>query len=190
MRLPVPPWSPMVLLLLACVGKSADSVQDSPTDTDTDSDSDTDTDDTSTGRLATEDRLGSGTVGADVYSGTETWSLVAEDGSGGTDLCRLSYALTSTAGRSDCSDCAWAYDLVVSATALVDEGSPGCAATLGDPAALDGTTLAYGYAPSYFGHAQVLMAWDGAAWQAVTFGDMDDTTGAFSYDWEVGYRTY
>ncbi len=54
---------------------------------------------------------------------------------------------------------------------------------------LEGSVVPYGYVPEYYGHAQVLMAYDGAAWYAASFaslGKKDD----FSYDWEVGYISY
>jgi hypothetical protein len=52
-------------------------------------------------------------------------------------------------------------------------------------------TLSYGYAPEYFGHAQMLMMdLGGGDWEAVTFASFDDATGAFSYDRSDGTFTY
>ncbi len=184
-----------MLLLLACdsaVCETGTHACDTVTRGDSGADSgDTGGDsgvDSGTARSGAESRYGSGLVG-EGYDGVEEWALVADNGTG-ADVCRLDFSLGSSTARTDCADCSWAYDLVVSGTTVVDEDATGCAATLADPATFDGTVVSYGYAPNYFGHAQVLMVYESGAWNAVSFGGMDDTTGEFSYQWDVGYRAY
>lgn len=180
------------LWLLAVGGcKHADT---GDTDTDTDlADSDTDVVDTDVPRSGAEGQSGTGTMDGGSYLGVEEWYFVGADGYG-ADICRIGYTLTSTDPRTDCADCSWAYDLVLSDAHVIDETDPGCEAVLAiDPVAvsdLDGKVVSYGYAPSYFGHAKMLMMDLGNGWTAVTFAAFDDTTGAFEYDWEAGYREY
>ncbi len=142
---------------------------------------------------AAEGRIGAATVVDSAYAGSETWYLVADSGSGAT-LCEIQLTLTSAAARTDCTDCAWAFDLEISdAAVLTDEGGA-CAAVLGydadTVADLNGSTVSYGYAPEYYGHAQVLMVESEAGWQAQSFAAHDEATGLFTYDWEIGYREY
>ncbi len=180
--------------LTACTGGSDTSQVDdsSSADTDTDTDADTDTD-TGTGRSGEEGQLGLGTMSGADYIGYEEWYFVADDGDG-ADVCRIRYTLTSVAPRADCSECSWAYDLIRSEAQVLTESDPGCLPVLGYDGTtvgdLDGTTVSFGYAPSYYGHAQVLMVETGGVWDAATFAAFDETTGEFTYDWEEGYHEY
>jgi hypothetical protein len=173
---------------------TVDDSGDADTDTDADSDTDSDTDtDTGTGRSGEEGQLGVGTMSGAQYVGYEEWYFAADEGAG-ADVCRIRYTLTSTAPLADCAECSWAYDMVLSVAQVLGESDPGCLPVLGYDSAtvgsLDGTTVSYGYSPSYYGHAQVLMIQTDGVWDAATFATFDDATGEFTYDWEKGYREY
>lgn len=135
-----------------------------------------------TGFLA---RSGVGTATLDTLDGTEEWALLDEDD---VDICRVSSVATSTGTRSDCGQCAWAQDLVLSATVEVTAGT--CAAAGIDPADFDGLTRSYGYVPDYYGHAQVIMEDAGAGWDAQGYATWDEATGTFAWyidDGEISY---
>ena len=130
-------------------------------------------------------RSGVGTATLDTLDGTEEWALLDEDD---VDLCRLSSVATSTGTRSDCAQCAWAQDLVLSGTVEVSAGT--CAALGVDPADFDGLTRSYGYVPDYYGHAQVIMEDAGGGWDAQGYATWDEATGAFAWyidDGEISY---
>ncbi len=169
-----------MILLFACIGEGepVDSVPDEA-DTDTDTDADTDA-----GNSALTGRLGESLVDTD-YLGTETLYFVADEGAG-EDLCRVSYTMTSTGARTDCSDCEWAFDLVLSDP--VAETDVGCSDLDVDPAALDGTTVSYGYTSEYVGHGKVLFVEQDAVWTAVSFATYEAPN--FDYDWESGFVEY
>lgn len=139
-------------------------------------------DDHGTGFLS---RSGAGTATLDSLDGTEEWALVDEDD---VDLCRVSSVATSTGTRSDCPLCAWAQDLVLSATVEVTAGT--CAAAGISPGDFDGITRSYGYVPDYYGHAQVIMEDVGGGWDAQGYATWDEATGAFAWfidDGEISY---
>jgi hypothetical protein len=54
----------------------------------------------------------------------------------------------------------------------------------------DGMSRSYGYDPDFVGHAQILMVWDGAYWQAVSYADWDDGARTIDYDWVDGPYAY
>lgn len=171
-------------------GETADTTDTGETADTTDT---TDTGDSGTTGSGLVGRIGTATADASSYDGTEEWYLISEDGKG-EDVCRIRTTLTNVgAPRTDCADCLWAHDLVVSAPEIIAESGPGCAvfgydaSTIGD---LDGTTVSYGYIPEYYGHAQVLAVDDGTRWNVVTFAAWDDATSAFSYDWQDGIQEY
>ncbi|MDP6933132.1 MAG: hypothetical protein QGG40_09455, partial [Myxococcota bacterium] len=131
--------------------------------------------------------------GPDTYQVTEQWYFTAEEGEG-EDICRVSYTVTSTDSRSDCELCDWAFDLVISDPEVLVDTDVGCEATVGvdsdDVAALDGTTVSYGYTAEYFGHAEVLFVEVDGAWTAVSNAVWDPSTGTFTYDWQDAYVAY
>lgn len=183
---------PLPLLTLL----SLPACSDEPVDLDDSGDSGAPVDSGDSGgeeRLGAGGRLGAATANADGYVGTEDWYFIADRGEG-EELCRVQLSLASTAARADCADCAWAWDLEVTDAALLVEAAPGCTPTLGldsaDLSGLVGQTVSYGYAPDYFGHAQVLMVATGGAWAAATFATWDEDSGAFAYDWETGFYAY
>lgn len=143
-------------------------------------------------RLAVEHRFGIATVLDGVFSGTETWTLVSDDDDGLT-LCLITYSLLSSVARADCTDCSWAFDLIVGDAAIAEETDGACSILGYDDTtvySLNGTVLPYGYAPDYYGHAQVLMTDRGTGWAAATFASYDETTGEFTYDWELGSHSW
>ena len=193
------------LFAIACESEDADdtaSTAEGDTDTDTDSDADADTDadadadtdaDTDAG-VALEQYEGLATAGTSGYAGSEDLVYVDEKGAG-AELCRVQYDVVhSGKPRSDCPDCDWAWDVVVSNTALVSESGVGCESGFGlDTAtitALDGTTVGLGFNSDYYGHAAVLLRDDGSGWNAVAFATWDSHTQAFSYTWQAGYVKY
>ena len=113
----------------------------------------------------------------------------------GAELCRIQYDVDDSGkARGDCSNCEWAWDVVISNAALISESGVGCETGfgLGSAAisALDGTTLGLGYDADYYGHAAVLMRDDGSGWTAVAFATWDAHTQSFSYTWQTGYLKY
>lgn len=189
----------MLNLLLACTASpdaadpSSDTGQgDTVDDTGGDSGGDTggDTDTGSAALQALSGLRGTATVGA-AYAGEETRYVIADRGEG-EPLCQLAYALTSTATREDCEGagaaCDWAFDLVVSGATVEAEAEPGCAAFGLEVAALEGSTVGYGFVADYHGHTSVLMVDIAGAWTATSFADF--AGGAFSYDWELGLVDY
>ena len=135
---------------------------------------------------------GQATADAVGYAGHEELYLIG-DGGAGDDLCRIRYELTRVAPREDCEPCEWAFDLVASAPEVVAESGPGCTALGYDAAglaALDGALREYGFTFEYIGHAAVLMVHGDGGWEAVSFATWSPETGAFSYDWDVGYEEY
>jgi hypothetical protein len=172
----------------------ADADADADSDADADADSDADTD------LALLGQSGAAVGGADGYSGTEDWYLVADEGSG-VDICRIRYSLEATAARPDCPDdghagCIWGWDVIRSGAAIVAESGVGCEDGLGlDAAAVDalnGTSLGIGFNPDYYGHAAVLLRdeHDGHGWFVAAFATWDEKTEAFSYTWDQGLVEY
>ncbi len=137
--------------------------------------------------------IGEATAGPDGYTGTEDWVFIGDDGEG-EEFCRIRTTLSVAAVRDDCEDCDWAYDLVRGDAEVLTDTGPGCLALAGYDATtvsdLDGTTVAYGYSPDYFGHAEVLMGVVDGAWTALAFATWDEATGAFSYEREAGYFEY
>jgi len=101
--------------------------------------------------------------------------------------------VTSTAPRTDCPDCDWAYD-VVYGDVSVDVDTDGICDTIGWDAAArtawSGSTNAYGFIADYFGHAPVLMMEIKGKWGPVDFASWDETSGDFSYSWETGEHSY
>jgi hypothetical protein len=139
-------------------------------------------------------RVGAGVYTGDGYSGTEELALVAEEG-WGADVCRVGMSLTSTASRTDCDECAWAFDLVVSDAQVLTDDDPDCLHLLGldldDVSALDGATVSYGFQEEFIGHAAVLMTDRGSGlWEPLAYVVYDEETGEFTYDWEDGCVSY
>lgn len=174
-------------------GDSADTADSGDSGDTADSGDSADTGDSGTGQSGMVGHLGMATADTTSYSGTEEWYLIADDGEG-DDVCRIRTTLTNVGQpRTDCADCLWAYDLVVSAPEIVAESGPGCtvfgydATNIND---LNGTMVSYGYNPDYYGHAQVLATFDGSEWRVVTFAAWDEATGALTYDWQDGIQDY
>ena len=150
--------------------------------------------DTGPSRYGLLGRSGTAVVGEDSYSGTEELYFTSEYGEG-DDLCRIRYSLSYVATRTDCDDCEWAFDLVLTDPELVTEvGKPDCLSTVGvDSSALDtlnNTTVSYGYNPDYIGHVQVLFVETDSGWVPADHCSWDASAGALSYDWKDGYHTY
>jgi len=160
-------------------------------DDDTAADDDTAGDDDTEDAVALAGRYGQALADESGYDGVEELYWIADAGAG-EDLCRVRYELRSTGEiRTDCDDCAWAFDMVLDQVAVVAESGPGCAGMGLDVGALgDGLHDAYGYAPDYFGHAQILMADAGSGWNAATFASWDEASLSFEYDWEQGHQSY
>jgi hypothetical protein len=158
-----------------------------------DDDSASGDDDDTTGRLGLLGRLGSATVDAAGYGGTEEQYLIADQGAG-ADVCRIRSQVTSTAPRDDCAECDWAWDLTTSATAIVAQSDVGCSGTLGvdetTVSQLDGRTLSYGYVDEYFGHASVMLVDDQGTWVVVSSARYDAGISLFEYDWEDATISY
>ncbi len=168
-----------------------DAGDDDSGDDDTASDDDAGDDDSGggTGMLG---YYGSATADADGYDGIEELYLIADKGMG-EDLCRIRYEVDATAPRDDCADCMWAHDVVFEDPEVIVDVAGACAAIGYDAAAvaaLSGTTRSQGYAEEYFGHADVIMVFDGGTWSVVSFATWDHGSHLFEYDWEVGYESY
>lgn len=121
----------------------------------------------------------------DAYRGVEA-RVVLADGGLGDAVCRIEYAVESTAERADCADCLWAYDVTFGAATVVE--ASGCADAgidVGDT--WEGTTRAYGVALDYLGHSHALMMESGGTWAPMAFASWDEATGVFGYRWEQGY---
>lgn len=176
------------LMFLTACGEKEDTSVETETDTDTDTDSDTDTD-TNITKEALEGRYGTATVELDSYLGEEEWFFIGEDDE---EFCRISYTLTSTGTRTDCEDagyfCSWAFDLVISEAALINDN--GCADFgVPDVSTLNGTTLSYGFIDDYFGHAATLMVGSpDTLFQPEAFGLWEEPK--FLYEWDVAYHEY
>ena len=144
------------------------------------------TDDGGSGMQGLAGKAGDATVLSGSFSGLEDRYLIGDEGNG-VDICRISTTLTSTAERTDCDDCAWAFDLTVSNAAVAAESGPGCPT---DGSELNGTTISYGYIPEYLGHANVLAVDTGNGWAPVDNATYDAKSGFFTYDWQDGYVSY
>ncbi len=167
---------------------------DSADDDDTgDDDSAADDDDDTAGRQGLMGYAGQATVDAQGYAGTEELYFLADEGFGAT-LCRIGYDLVSTAVREDCDGCSWAFDLVTSDAAILEESGEGCAGTVGVGAAdvdtLNDQVVGYGYYVEYMGHADVLMIDGPKGFAAAAYADWDEETGLFTYDREDGLYPY
>jgi hypothetical protein len=166
-----------------------DTDSDTDTDTDTDSDSDTDTDtavETQTGLLTWN---GAATVDGD-YVGTEQVLLLGDYGLGET-ACQVDYDVISTAPRSDCSECVWAYDVELGPPTVVVPDH--CVEAGYDPetiAAIGGTTRSYGLALDFMGHGNALMMYADGHWAAVALVDWNEGTASMNYEWAQGYLDY
>lgn len=128
------------------------------------------------------------------YSGSESVYLTADKGDGDV-LCEVHYDLASVAVRDDCQElgyvCTWAFDLRVSnVTVTVDAECEVAGYDSAALAALDGSTVSYGYIPEYFGHAPTLMVESGGVWSPVAYASHDESTGAFLYEGISGYIKY
>ncbi len=171
-----------------------DDTGDDDTGDDDSADDDTGDDDTTTTGTGLLGRSGTATAGPGIYNGTEDIYLVAEKGAG-DDVCRVSYDLTATGVRDDCTDCDWALDLERSgATAVVwDHADCGNLLNIGsdDVTVLDGTAVSYGYIDEYFGHASVLTEYTAnQTWEVVGFASYDASGGTLVYDLEDGFIGY
>lgn len=120
----------------------------------------------------------------DGYVGTEAVVVRADGGLGG-ELCRVEYPVVSTAVRSDCAECLWAFNVVFGAqTVVMSEGCEAAGVDLTESA--EGETRAYGLALDYLGHAHALMIDQGGTWSPVAFAEWEDATSSFGYRWEQG----
>ncbi|MEQ1501007.1 MAG: hypothetical protein ABMB14_02200 [Myxococcota bacterium] len=193
-----------LLWLAACSGEAppVDTATDTgttdPGDTDTgtveDPDTDTGTVVTTPDRLGVLHRLGAASVSTEAgYDGTETIELRDGQNGDGAVVCSATVRIRSTAERTDCAGCDWAYDVVTSESVItIDEG--GCLPVLGVTAAsageLDGVVIGYGYDSDYFGHSSVLETDRSGAWAASSNAIWDEATSAFTYDWTDGTYAY
>ena len=139
-------------------------------------------------------RVGAGLYSGDGYVGTEEIALVGEEG-WGEDVCRIGFRLTSTAERTDCAECDWAFDLEVSGAVVLADELSDClrlmALDVDEVSELDGTTVSYGFQAEFIGHASLLMTDPGTGvWEPLAYVVYDEETGDFSYDWESGCVSY
>jgi len=126
------------------------------------------------------------------YAGFEDTYFVGDYGTG-ADICRIRYDMDSTAVRSDCSDCDWAFDVETSNSAVEAESDPYCSGLGFTASDFDGYTYAYGYAPTYYYSSSytftdVLMYGYGSSWYAVAYSSWRSPY--FEYDWPSSYYYY
>ena len=191
-----------LLLLPACGDKddteTPEGDTDTDADTDADADADADTDADADADLGLQGYSGQATAGLDGFEGSEDMYLIAEEGDG-DDICRIRYELKDTDSRPDCPDaghsgCLWAWEVSVSAAAIVAESGIGCAGAFGVTAdsvsELDGTSFGLGYNPDYYGHAAVMVRDPGDGWFVASFAIWDEDTGSFTYQWDQGFVQY
>jgi len=135
---------------------------------------------------------GTATADSSGYAGSEDWSFTDEDT--GDDLCRIRYDLTSTATRTDCKLCSWAFDLTKGNAAIVAESGPGCLELSGydkgSVSSLDGEVVSYGYVAEYLGHSNVLQMDVNGSWVTVSFASWDSSTKEFSYQDDLSFFNY
>jgi hypothetical protein len=130
---------------------------------------------------------GEATVGKG-YAGWEAFHFTGEQGLG-EDLCQIRYAMNSTAVRSDCPDCTWAFDLGTSDARVEAETDKGCAELGVDPGDFEGLSYSYGWAGSSGPYESVLMYQVGSyGWYPVAPARWEEP--GFSYDWEMGLYYY
>jgi hypothetical protein len=197
---PLPWLAPCWLALGSCTGAPTDDTKpdvdtdadaDSDSDSDSDSDADSDADTDVPARLGLLVRTGTATADIDGYTGVETWTFTADRGNGAL-LCQASYALTSTAPRSDCSTCEWAHDIVISGAEVELDEDGACAVAIGADAetiaSWNGEVRSYGYDDAYFGHQSVLLVDDGTGWHTSTYADYTEPD--LSYQWVDGEIEY
>jgi len=186
-----PSWlralAPALLLLLFAVACDADAPDDDDS-ADTDDDDDAGDDDDSSGDIALVVLEGHATADAGDYSGTETYTVVAEQGQGDI-LCAIRYDWNPITPRDDCEACLWAWDLEASGAVMTAESGVGCAGAGVSPSQFEGEGRAHGFAVEYIGHADVLMVWLEESSEAVAFAGYVPKTGELYYEWETGYQT-
>jgi hypothetical protein len=130
---------------------------------------------------------GEATVGKS-YEGWEAFHFTGEQGLG-EDVCQVRYAVTSTAVRSDCPDCTWAFDLSTSDASVEGETGKGCTDLDIEPGAFEGLSYSYGWAESSGPYESVLMYQVGSyGWYPVSPARWQEPR--FSYDWEMGLYYY
>ena len=123
----------------------------------------------------------------DSYEGSHRVFLTADKGDGDL-LCEVEVVLSAEGVRSDCKECDWAFDLVVTdASSVVDLRCDAIGLDASAVAALVGTVRSYGFIPEYFGHAPTLMMDSDGTWVPLAYAAFDDTTGALSYEGVDGY---
>ena len=192
----------VVALLGACQGTTTDDDDDgSPIDTDTDppdtddTDPPVETDDTDTGPgQAVVTREGEALVTPGVsYTGAENFVVKGFYGDG-DEICVIHTTLMSTAVRSDCALCEFAFDLVRSGSVVVTDVDGACLTVVGVDAStvstLDGDVLHYGFESELAGHSPALMTYLNDDWVPATYAEYDDVTDVFTYDWSEGYYPY
>ncbi len=181
-----------------------DTASETDTDTDADTDTDTDTDADADADLSTyiKGYDGEATVTPKGYDGWEGAYLFSLDDM--AVACHISYDVISVGqGRTDCSECMWAYDLAtVSGSGRIDTDESGmCNTAFGANESnvatfADGWVFSYGFALEYVGptytYSNVLMYYFSSdqAWYGVAYADFDQKTGIFSYDWMMPYYSY
>ena len=176
----------MLTVLLACAGAPDDTAAPEVAP-------DTASPDTGPGTIADQTGLlawvGEAVVG-EAYAGTEQIRVAPTTGSS-APVCLIEVTVTSTAARSDCSDCIWAFDVVFGEPEIIESAECEAAGyTEAVIAGLAGTQRSYGFADEHLGHAEALLVLDAGAWQAVSFADWSPDTGLLSYAWEQGYLSY
>lgn len=195
-------WMCLAVLTWGCSGSDelepvdSGSIDDTsvPADTsDSAEESDSGGSDTGEEQIGLLGKIGSAMVTDAGFEGTEDLYFIADYGQG-EDICRIRYTLTTIGPRTDCAECEWAYDLLLSGPELIAEMEPGCLATVGvegsDVGVLDNQVVSYGYNPDYFGHISVLFVLQDGVWGPVDHGAWDQNKGTFVYDWQSGYQSF
>jgi hypothetical protein len=133
----------------------------------------------------------------DSFQGSEERYLIGDEGLG-SHLCRVRYALFGVAPPEvACDECSWAFIVEKQSPEKVTDVSGTCESSeLGLDAeaitAMDGTHIAYGYAPEAWGHANVLMRFDEVdrTWDGIAYASWNEDTGELFYDNREGYCGY
>jgi hypothetical protein len=133
----------------------------------------------------------------DSFQGVEEHYLIGDEGLGSC-LCRVRYELFGV-GTPDvaCDECSWSFIIEKQSPEIVTDVSGTCGSSeLGLDAdaiaAMDGTRIAYGYAPQDWGHSNVLMRFDemDQTWGGIAYASWYEDTGELFYDNREGYCGY
>lgn len=183
----------MIALLLACTTGADEptdtSASDSPAGDSADSGDTGETADTGSGGTGLLLLVGSASVDG-AWDGVEDVELRGDLGLGEL-MCKIRYSITTTGTRADCEPCEWAYDVVLGEPEVLVADACDLAGYSADTiATIAGTTRAFGLARDYYGHADVLLSWNGAVWDGAAFADWNETTSTIAYSWDQGYVSY